>query len=530
MAMLLDSIATSGVRRSDGTPAASGFVFLYLPGTTTLVSGYRDNALSQTWTTTNGGIQLDASGRATIWVGQKVDVVINDASGAVVATLLGYNGIPAPVVEVQNPGYTGAITDPATGNVTQGAGGLTDLDTVLSRLAASVGGPDGQYQESSGATPRPVFRVIREIHVTPQDFKAAGNGLVDDTQAILNAITELGRLGSGVLYLPPGTYKYSSLLQVGLNSANATGISIIGAGSGASILSGPSGLLVYSTRARLEGFSLNGGGGLDIENASNVIVEDITTDALCLQACKVGGSSTEVMLRSNKFAAVNSNALSAGLVVSGATNVRAIGNYISGGSSGVGLWGLGDSPAGGWLFDGNTFANCGLAGVVFQGGLSTFPSGVSLINSPSLSSLSVPILPLATTYRGNGAIYPSNLLQQANGLDGETANILSGGTYAPLYSKGTKFRIKGTTTGSAYNVSAPDVVASNVPRDTVITITFVNAAGGAVTGWTLDAIYKTTASIPLTDGHSIQVQFLADPNGSGFGGNWREIARSDTTT
>lgn len=541
MANLITALAVSGCRKSDGTPCASGFVFLYQPGTTIPVLGYRDDALTQTWPTTNGGIQLDAGGRAAIWVGQRVDVVVTDASGTQVEALLGFNGTTANAVEVQNPGYTGAITDPATGAVSQGAGGMTDLNTVLSSLAASAGGLDGQFQESPGATPQKLQIVIRQLRVTPQDFGAVGNGKVDDTAAWVKAITELGRLGSGTLLVPPGTYAVSSMIQVGLNSANAQGISIIGAGSGSSVLlctNAAAGLLLYATRARLQGLSLTTNVGSDvnatylsIQNAVNVLVEDVVTDGNYRNACAVV-SSQEVMLRSNRFVAAASDALAIGLQVNTCTGVRAIGNFIQGGSSGIGLYSLGGSATGSHLFDGNTFGTCGLAGVAFQGDVvgSTTLTGVSLLNSPSLAALSVPILPATTVYQGNGVLYPKNFYQFGNGIDGLTADVTSGGTVQPVYAKGKYFRFRGTTTGSAYIVSAPDVTAANVPRGTEITLEFVNAAGGAVTGWTLDAIYKTTASIPTTDGHSIQVKFAADPNGSGFGGNWREIARADTTT
>lgn len=513
-AALIGPICISGCLTNAGTPNVNGKVWAFIPGTTTPATIYADPAATVSVTQP---ITLDTGGRVPystcpngVYTTQPIRLLIQDATGQNVSDTTFEGGAGSTGIDNATPSVT---TAPFTGS-TQALANAA--------IQSSTGGQDARYKESQGATPRTLQSVIRSIQITPQDFGAIGDGANDDTSAINAAITEIGRLRGGVLYFPPGTYKTTGF-QIGSNAANSIGITLQGAGSGATIIVGS--LFVYATRARVQGFTIS---SIDIENASGVIVEDVATDATAVRACKVGGSS-EVVLRACKFAAVNSNALSVGLLISESTGIRAIGNSIIGGSSGVGLWDIGSSASGGHLIDGNTFSNCGLAGVVFQGS-GTVLTGVSLVNNSSLALLSVPILPLGTTYQTAGALYPGGFIQQGNNVDGLTANVLTGGTVTPLLSTGRAFRYKGTTTGSAYNVNAPDAIPSSMIRDTVITITFVNAAGSAVTGWTLDSIYKTTATIPTTDGHSIQVQFLADPNGSGFGGNWREIARADTTT
>lgn len=222
MAALIRELALAGSRLTTGAANASGKVFLYSPGTTTVVAGYTDNTLGTAHTTVGGGIALDAGGRVTIYVNDVVDVVVTNSSGTTVNTWLNYNATRAEQVEVENDGYTGAITE-SSGAVSQGLGGKTDLDTVLTSAFTSIG-PDFNYLESTGATQRPYIEVIRGMQVSVKDFGAVGNAVADDTAAIQAALNEAKRL-HGVCFIDPGTYLAASVLTL----ASATGVVIRGA-------------------------------------------------------------------------------------------------------------------------------------------------------------------------------------------------------------------------------------------------------------------------------------------------------------
>lgn len=61
-------------------------------------------------------------------------------------------------------------------------------------------------------------------------YGAVGNGTTDDTTAIQNAINAAHSAKKGTVYFPPGIYKISSTLTI------YTGVSLVGAGSAASII------------------------------------------------------------------------------------------------------------------------------------------------------------------------------------------------------------------------------------------------------------------------------------------------------
>jgi hypothetical protein len=62
------------------------------------------------------------------------------------------------------------------------------------------------------------------------NYGATGNGTTDDTTAIKAAITAASVSG-GIVFLPPGTYKVSSVMTI-----NSPAVSILGAGSGATFI------------------------------------------------------------------------------------------------------------------------------------------------------------------------------------------------------------------------------------------------------------------------------------------------------
>jgi hypothetical protein len=520
---LLAALAASGARDSSGNPVSSGFVFLYARGTTTLVPGYTSNDGSATWPTTGGAIQLDAGGRAAIWVNQPIDVVVALATGGTVATWLDYAGTPANMVEVANAGFTGTITDAVTGLQTQGAGGIIDGDTVLTRAKSSFGGNDWQYLESAGATPRNYQDIVRLISISPQDFGAKGDGLNDDTAAIVSAITELTRLKGGKLYFPPGTYKVTSSISLGSILANATGISFEGAGSDATnilCVGASAGFFVYGTGCRMKGFSMSGGTGsaIDIQNGIRVALEDIVTST-DFQNGLVLGATSYFSARNCTFGAFGTGTNVAVQIQGSCAHLLFSRVNLAGAAYGM-EWNFYGSGSGDALFESITFASTLAGGINSNGDPFSGPylgRGVTMIGSPTLGALTTPWVAFS--------VVPLDLIQLGNELEGATTDILTGASVTPTPEKTGKVqRFKGTTTGSAYSVAVP--AYNPVIRGWQFQLVLVNAAGGAVTGWTLAAGYKTTAAVPTTDAHTITLTFERDVDTT----SWREVSRTDTAT
>lgn len=65
----------------------------------------------------------------------------------------------------------------------------------------------------TGAVATTVQAKMRES-VSVKDFGAVGDGVTDDTNSIQEGIDYLGSIGGGFLFMPPGTYKISSTLDI----------------------------------------------------------------------------------------------------------------------------------------------------------------------------------------------------------------------------------------------------------------------------------------------------------------------------
>ena len=123
-----------------------------------------------------------------------------------------------------------AITSTPVGTVT-----ATDVQGAINQLATAVAptvtAATVSYNEgATGAVTTNVEAKLQQI-VSAQDFGATGNGSTDDTAAIQAAITSLNTTG-GTVYLPRGTYKVSSTLNITHNN-----ITIAGDGKGATTIS-----------------------------------------------------------------------------------------------------------------------------------------------------------------------------------------------------------------------------------------------------------------------------------------------------
>lgn len=90
--------------------------------------------------------------------------------------------------------------------------------------------------DAPGATLQSEAQVIQDNFVklaaaspaTVAEFGAVGDGVTDDTTAILAAIAAAKAAGGGTVYLPPGAYKITATLDL----ADCTGVRLVGAGRG----------------------------------------------------------------------------------------------------------------------------------------------------------------------------------------------------------------------------------------------------------------------------------------------------------
>lgn len=221
MASLVQWLAYSGARKSDGTPVASGSAYFYQPGTTnTQIAVYSDAdglaGISQP-------VTLDASGRAEVYLMSPARVEVQDATGATVRLEDRANTITAAEVEIQNTVATG--TSLTTGS--QVAGGRTDLDTFLSNLYTSLGTQDGKVLISgAGQNIKDVIggstSIFFNVKVAP--YSAVGDDSTDDTAAIQSAINAAATAGGGIVYFPAGTYKLTAALSVSSTKIQFLGV------------------------------------------------------------------------------------------------------------------------------------------------------------------------------------------------------------------------------------------------------------------------------------------------------------------
>lgn len=524
MAALIQSLYFSGSRLSTGEPNDSGFVYAYVIGTLTPATLYADEdatiAITQPITLDAGGRVPYATYPDGVWITAPVRLVVQDVDGTTVSDAPFWPA-DARDTALENDGFTGAT-----------------VQAALSALYSSVGGTDAKYLESGGATARTIKAKFQEIHISVKDFGAVGDGVNIDTVPIQTAIARLATLGGGTLYFPPGTYKIDQELFLGSSGASVEGVSFVGAGSDATTLTQSAAdtnvITVYGSQFRIGGFTLDAtsastAAALNLASVSRGLVFDIVTDGTLRTGLFLDGSE-DVTVRSCRWVGRDGSTSSVGVNVAQGGGIVIDACFINGGSTGLGiLFNCYSSAAEGFTVTGCTFAGSGSGGIAFGDNPidNTFlGTGFSIVGNGTLGDLTVPIAVVASGPFGqlNLATLPGDLHQAGNHLDGSTENVTSGGTALPKIEKGYYCRFVGTTTGVAYAVSAPTWIPQVHGKE--ITLVFVNGAGGAVTGWTLNAIYEVTGIIPTTDAHSIVVKFTYDPVNS----RWREVCRADTTT
>lgn len=120
--------------------------------------------------------------------------------------------------QIYNVNYTETSTTQITFTNGLNVGDLVNY-TIGASTSLSVNASSVLYNEgSTNAVNRNVEQKLQET-VSVKDFGAVGDGVVDDTDAINNAIAS----GSKQIYFPSGTYKVTSALVITGNYINLTG-------------------------------------------------------------------------------------------------------------------------------------------------------------------------------------------------------------------------------------------------------------------------------------------------------------------
>ena len=172
MAVFLSPLAGAGWQFFDnnGNPLVGGLIYTYVAGTTTPQATYTSNTGAQT---NPNPIVLDSAGRtpSEVWLSQGASYkfVIETSLNVPVRTWDNLSGV---------------------------------MDSAA--LSGSAGSSYiGFLQTGASAQPRTVQSKLRDV-ISVRDFGAVGDGVTNDTNAILNALAAL--TSGGALYFPKGTY------------------------------------------------------------------------------------------------------------------------------------------------------------------------------------------------------------------------------------------------------------------------------------------------------------------------------------
>lgn len=502
---LIDWLSGSGHRLSTGASNASGTVRALLPGTQSLSPVFASNGDSITQP-----VELDAAGRADIYVEGPVDLSFEDSTGAPVQTIPYGNLHGADGVLVENPGFNGTS---ASGS--QGAGGRTYLDNVLSRLLATFGGVDAMVQESGSAVPRLLVELLAGIQLSVKDFGATGDGRAIDTSFIQLALNRCAARGGGVVYVDPGTYLIDSALTV------PSGVRVRGAGIGASI--------IKATGAAQNVFNITSASNISIEALQ---ISHATTSTGTAFSCT---GSQRIALRAVSVA----SGLFAKAVQFDACSNTAIDDSFLGCVSAGANRALLYSTSGNNHFVHNTQFDA-LTGTCLE-----MATGASTIGVYFCAFISGAVGVLLTSSDNNDfarvigctglannvttpftEVIPASrmLYQEGNNVDGYSVDVAAAGSHTPTpLTKGPNIRVRATSVG-IITINAP--ATNPIKNGYKMSIHFFNNGGGGIT-WVMNAIYHMVgAAVPAgTDGHHIVVDFEWDLSATVF----REVARGDTT-
>lgn len=526
MAHLLTALAVAGACDNTGTPVASGRAWFLVPGSTsTQKTVYSDadglSPLSQP-------VSLDAGGRATVYTNGAVQMLIEKASGTTftpVQTWDRANTCESPEVEVENAGWTGTVLD---GNQvgSQASGGRTDLKTVLTSLYSSLGGVDGQYQIINTAgtrvgVPRSATKALTELVVNVKSFATtnglpvAGDGVQVDTTGIQAAMNYVAAAGGGVVYFPPGTY----LTDQPLALTGATGVSLVGAGNGTSIINYNAVTGNGMTLTTCDGFTIKDlyvnapntttGTGVALSGCTRVQVIALRVANTFTVALAISGGG-QILVGGNTYLNSAAGANGRGITISSSSVVTISNVYAAAGdTNGISLEILGSASdvfvTSSKLATSSARIHAAFTGnnVRFVGNDISFGAGTARISM-------------------GPATDPEGFYQANNGIDGTTRTETLDAAFAPDRQQGDYLRVNVTGSGKTMTIAVPGPVP--VRRGTTFTTVLYNNNAG-VTTWTMAAGYHKASAISTTAGDITTVVWLYDVDAL----VWREQSRVVTT-
>lgn len=272
--------------------AANGSATFFLRGTASSAQAVMYNEFEGLTQPASNVVTLDANGSAEMYVNAYVDVEIKNSAGTTLRTVTVGNS--APVVEVRSTSFTGTDYDGSPANT---AGEPITLKALLDKWITSAGSTNWQVLIGGIATNlQNAFAGISGLIINVKDptYGAVGDGVTDDTTAILAA--ETAAAGKPV-YFPPGTYKVTTL------SLSSSNLNWFGAGVGASIISGTTstnliGLTNNTDTAwkNFSGLSFTSSGSyarlFNLEESQNVTFHRCSFDASQCSADAIESAST----------------------------------------------------------------------------------------------------------------------------------------------------------------------------------------------------------------------------------------------
>jgi hypothetical protein len=162
---------------ANGNPLAGGFVYYYIPATTTFKNTYQNTALT---ILNSNPIILDSAGECIAYGNGSYRQIVTDVNGNLIWD--------QPTIASLNDATTVIYTPPFNNSV---------AETVSTKLSENI---------------------------SVKDFGAKGDGTTDDTVAIQNAITACGVSYQKVLFFPAGIYLVTSTLNFNGVSAYGEGL------------------------------------------------------------------------------------------------------------------------------------------------------------------------------------------------------------------------------------------------------------------------------------------------------------------
>lgn len=515
-ASIIAPLVISGSRKSDGTPNDSGKCWAYLPNTSTTAQLY-SNAEATALVTQP--VILDEGGRVSaadcpdgLFTAIPIRLYIEDSAANVVSDSV-FVPATAATVTVDNEAFPDA----------------TSMDDVLTAAKDSTGGVDFKYLESAGATARTIEDKFAEGGVSVMDFGADPTGVAVSTTAFLNAAAR-AKVRACNLIVPAGTYKTDqAIAQTGAN-----GVHVVGQGRGVTIIT--------PTHATANAFTFSGCASAGIHGLSILNVTGSTGAAVAVAGASPNFQATGLYVPAD----ASYVGFAYGLDFSGASDFDLIASCQMVGSTRTARFNCSSTSKPSVLQD-NLLGASGSApvpstvAVEFNGSNGDYTLlGNTIVGNTSAILYNAAFTGTKVRQFGNrfastgavtidvsGLAADRDLLRlEGNDINGYAVNVLTGATVTPDRARGRHIRISGTTTGSAYTVAAPTPSPSlGDTRDLDLYISFRNAAGGAVTGWTMNAAYHLSAGPSTTDTQITSYHLKWDADAS----VWREFGRAVTT-